>query len=87
MLNDYWAVKSLLLKSRQAPNLLNDPEYQEKMLNFLDNSTLVGEQPLWANLNKEQKLLATKYLRLQEVGSKTLTLDSRPENAQYFLFF
>ena len=85
MLNDYWAVKSLLLKSRQAPNLLNDPEYQEKILNFLDNSTLVGEQPLWANLNKEQKLLATKYLRLQEVGSKTLTLDSRPENAQLFL--
>lgn len=85
MLNDYWAVKSLLLKSRQTPTMLNDPEYQEKMVNFLDNSTSVGEQRLWANLNKKQKLLATKYFRLQEVGSKTLTLDSKPENAQLFL--
>lgn len=85
MLGEYWSAKSLFLKVRKNPNLLNDREYQEKTLAFLENNTSLSKQPLWANLNREQKLILTKYLRLQEVDSKTLRLDSTSQNAQLFV--
>jgi len=84
-LNDYWAAKSLFLKVRKNPAILNDIEYQEKTVKFLDHNSTLQNQPFWNNLSHEQKLTATKYLTLQEVDSKTIRLDAKPQNAQIFV--
>lgn len=84
-LNEYWAAKTLFLKVRKDPSIVNDPNYQEKALSFLNNSSNLKDYPFWQNLTEEQKRNATKFLTLQEVDSKTIRLDADHNNAQIFI--
>lgn len=79
-------MKGLFLQSKLDPRLVENKEYQQKTVDFLDRHSDLVDQKFWNNLNPTEKLKASRFLIFQEIeGDRNLRVSSKKDQAELFV--
>eukprot|EP01038_Epipyxis_sp_PR26KG_P003979 gene3979-5701_t len=66
-LNDYWQLKSYILKIENDPKILTSPAYQAKAIKFLEDHSAVNDNAFWNKLSDKDKAKVTEVLNFQDI--------------------
>jgi hypothetical protein len=67
-LNEFWKMKSIMLKARRDPRVLDDPEYLQKARDYYEANSTLTQQDFWSHMTEATKMKTIRHLILQEVS-------------------